>query len=116
MRICAVIDMAHRAFRLSCDGRFMNIRTDRGEPCLVENRKVENAAQPKRDELVRFGTALLFIVGIMLFDIVRTDKGIDGTLLVAAAMIGGYMAMNITANDVANNVGPAVGSNAITLT
>ena len=52
----------------------------------------------------------------MLFTIVRTDGGMDGTLLVAAAMIGGYMAMNIGANDVANNVGPAVGSHAITLT
>nr|WP_235930392.1 inorganic phosphate transporter [Sulfitobacter sediminilitoris] len=52
----------------------------------------------------------------MLFTIVRTDGGIDGILLVAAAMIGGYMAMNIGANDVANNVGPAVGSHAITLT
>jgi PiT family inorganic phosphate transporter len=31
-------------------------------------------------------------------------------------MIGGYMAMNIGANDVANNVGPAVGSRALTLT
>jgi len=30
-------------------------------------------------------------------------------MLIAAAMIGGYMAMNIGANDVANNVGPAVG-------
>ena len=58
----------------------------------------------------------MFIIGIMLFTIVRTDGGIDGILLVVAAMIGGYMAMNIGANDVANNVGPAVGSHAITLT
>src|SRR5690606_16880276 len=36
-------------------------------------------------------------------------------VLVMAAMIGGYMAMNIGANDVANNVGPAVGSRALTL-
>ncbi len=36
--------------------------------------------------------------------------------LVVAAMIGGYMALNIGANDVANNVGPAVGSKALTLT
>jgi PiT family inorganic phosphate transporter len=77
---------------------------------------IETAVQRNRDELFRFGTALLFIVGIMLFTIVRTDGGIDGILLVAAAMIGGYMAMNIGANDVANNVGPAVGSHAITLT
>lgn len=39
-----------------------------------------------------------------------------GYLLVVAAMIGGYMAINIAANDVANNVGPTVGSKAITLT
>ena len=36
-------------------------------------------------------------------------------VLLASAVIGGYMAMNIGANDVANNVGPAVGSKAITL-
>tara|TARA_B100000214_G_scaffold323484_2_gene259948 strand:- start:384 stop:1805 length:1422 start_codon:yes stop_codon:yes gene_type:complete len=36
-------------------------------------------------------------------------------LLMAAAVIGGYMAINIGANDVANNVGPAVGSGALSL-
>ena len=36
-------------------------------------------------------------------------------LLIFAALVGGYMAMNIGANDVANNVGPAVGSQALTL-
>jgi PiT family inorganic phosphate transporter len=51
----------------------------------------------------------------MLF--VEIQPAIEGsnTLLVAAAMIGGYMALNIGANDVANNVGPAVGSQALTL-
>ncbi|NNC38616.1 MAG: inorganic phosphate transporter [Hyphomonadaceae bacterium] len=43
-------------------------------------------------------------------------SGTNSTLLIIAAVIGGYMAMNIGANDVANNVGPAVGSKAITLT
>ena len=83
---------------------------------MLRTENIETAVQRNRDELFRFGTALIFIVGIMLFTIVRTDGGIDGTLLVVAAMIGGYMAMNIGANDVANNVGPAVGSQAITLT
>ena len=83
---------------------------------MLRINKIEEAAQLNRDELFRFGTALLFIVGIMLFTIVRTDGGIHGVLLVVAAMIGGYMAMNIGANDVANNVGPAVGSHAVTLT
>jgi PiT family inorganic phosphate transporter len=35
--------------------------------------------------------------------------------LAIAAVFGGYMAMNIGANDVANNVGPAVGSKALTM-
>ena len=36
-------------------------------------------------------------------------------LLIVAAVVGGYMAMNIGANDVANNMGPAVGSGAMTM-
>jgi PiT family inorganic phosphate transporter len=35
--------------------------------------------------------------------------------LMIAALFGAYMAMNIGANDVANNVGPAVGSGALTI-
>lgn len=41
----------------------------------------------------------------------------DGTLIVvAAAGFGAYMAINIGANDVANNMGPAVGARALTMT
>ena len=36
-------------------------------------------------------------------------------IIVVAGVIGMYMAMNIGANDVANNVGPAVGSGALTM-
>lgn len=36
-------------------------------------------------------------------------------MIVVAAILGGYMALNIGANDVANNVAPAVGSRALTL-
>jgi len=38
-----------------------------------------------------------------------------GGFLILAAAFGAYMAMNIGANDVANNVGPAVGSGALTI-
>ncbi|MGC9351401.1 MAG: inorganic phosphate transporter, partial [Sulfurovum sp.] len=38
-----------------------------------------------------------------------------GGFLVLAALFGAYMAMNIGANDVANNVGPAVGAGALTI-
>ena len=83
---------------------------------LPNVKRVEAAFLVNRGELFRFGTALLFIVVIMLYGITHSPGGTHGVLLVAAAMIGGYMALNIGANDVANNVGPAVGSQAITLT
>ncbi len=41
--------------------------------------------------------------------------GNNGLIIAAAAAIGAYMALNIGANDVANNVGPAVGANALTM-
>lgn len=76
---------------------------------------IEHATHKGRKEMFRFGTALLFIILIMLFT-ANLQTGIVSIELVIAAMIGGYMAINIGANDVANNVGPAVGSKALTLT
>lgn len=78
---------------------------------------IENATSKGRKEMFRFGTALLFIIMIILFTAnLQTGTGVVSIELVVAAMIGGYMALNIGANDVANNVGPAVGSKALTLT
>ncbi|MEJ2621059.1 MAG: inorganic phosphate transporter [Candidatus Thiodiazotropha sp.] len=76
--------------------------------------QIEHATWANRKELLRLGISMLFIVGVMLF-VGSTDAEVSHMLIVAA-MIGGYMAMNIGANDVANNVGPAVGSRAMTLT
>ena len=39
----------------------------------------------------------------------------DVFMLVCASAIGGYMALNIGANDVANNMGPAVGSKVLSI-
>ncbi len=60
--------------------------------------------------------ALVFIIGVMWYASVYASGIEHRTLLIIAAIFGGYMAMNIGANDVANNVGPAVGSGALTLT
>lgn len=76
--------------------------------------ELEKATKKGRVELFRIGIAVLFMVGVMLFAMMRSDVG-SSMFVVVAAMIGGYMAMNIGANDVANNVGPAVGSKALTL-
>ncbi len=77
--------------------------------------KLEKANNLIRPESFRMGVALLFIVGILIYTGAKAT-GVDSHLLIAAAVIGGYMAMNIGANDVANNVGPAVGSAALTMT
>jgi PiT family inorganic phosphate transporter len=78
--------------------------------------QIERATHSGRAELFRLGTALLFVVGVMLYSGMSVGQVTNSHMLVIAAMIGGYMAINIGANDVANNVGPAVGSKAITLT
>ncbi|MBD3821116.1 MAG: inorganic phosphate transporter, partial [Thiotrichales bacterium] len=79
--------------------------------------EIEDATLKSRREMFRLGTALLFIIFIMIFSAnLHVGSGSFSIELVVGAMIGGYMAMNIGANDVANNVGPAVGSKAVTLT
>lgn len=80
---------------------------------IKELQNIEDATRFGRRETFRFGTALLFIVVIMLWVSMQDAVSIE---LVAAAMIGGYMAINIGANDVANNVGPTVGSKALSMT
>ncbi len=77
--------------------------------------QIEQAAKPFRGEFMRLGVGSLFIITILLFTGGAYADLDGGYMLAAAAMIGGYMAMNIGANDVANNVGPAVGSRALTM-
>lgn len=81
-----------------------------------EFHEVELAAGRSRIEVGRIGTAVLFIVGVIIFTGTQFADVEQGYLLIAAAVIGAYMAMNIGANDVANNVGPAVGSFALSMT
>ena len=66
-------------------------------------------------ERYRVGISLLFLLGVWL-TVGSFSQGMPNSmLLMAAAVIGGYMAINIGANDVANNVGPAAGSGALSL-
>ncbi len=77
---------------------------------------IESATGLSRAEVGRLGTAILFIVAVMIYAGSKFAHIEQSYLLVAAAVIGAYMAINIGANDVANNVGPAVGSFALSLT
>ena len=74
---------------------------------------MESAGNRGRQEMFRLGSAVLFLVGVILYVAMR--GGQVSYSLVVASMIGAYMALNIGANDVANNVGPAVGSKALTM-
>ena len=58
----------------------------------------------------------VFAVAVAFYANSIIGQATHGGFLVLAAVFGAYMAMNIGANDVANNVGPAYGSGAITMT
>lgn len=75
--------------------------------------KIDNAVRFGRQDTIKLSIGLMFIMLIMVFVSLSNDS--SPTILIIAAMIGGYMALNIGANDVANNVGPTVGSGAVTL-
>lgn len=78
------------------------------------------AGQEHLRQMLRLAAAVAFLIGIGLYASFNAD-GLPGLstqglwFLIVAAAVGGYMAMNIGANDVANNMGPAVGSGAISL-
>ena len=66
-------------------------------------------------DFIRLGAALFFMVGVLVYSFMSTGSVPNNVFLTIAALFGAYMAMNIGANDVANNVGPAVGSKALTM-
>ena len=76
----------------------------------------KQALKKSASDFTRLGFALFFMIGVLTFSFVSNGGISNNMFLAVAALIGAYMAMNIGANDVANNVGPAVGSKALTLT
>ncbi len=80
-------------------------------------KKLEKEALKKSGpDFTKLGLALFFMIGVLTFSFLSNGGIPNNMFLAIAALIGAYMAMNIGANDVANNVGPAVGSKALTLT
>ena len=65
--------------------------------------------------LVGIGIAFVFIIVAGLASTLFFGGTSTSYVVIAAAAIGAYMAVNIGANDVANNMGPAVGANALTM-
>ncbi len=75
----------------------------------------KQAYKKSHGELTRIGMALLFMALALVYSFNLSGDAGNSLFLAIATMFGAYMAMNIGANDVANNVGPAVGSKALTM-
>jgi len=65
--------------------------------------------------VIAIGLAAIFLSIVWLATHTLTAGIENQAFIVAAGVIGGYMAMNIGANDVANNVGPAFGAKSLTM-
>ena len=77
--------------------------------------QLEQAVQYVSRPVVGVSIALGFITLAALAAALLFRDSEGSLIVVAAAALGAYMALNIGANDVANNVGPAVGANALTM-
>ncbi len=75
--------------------------------------RIEIAAAYTARPLVAFGLALAFLIFAAIEGMVFMGGTPGAMLILAAAVVSGYMALNIGANDAANNMGPAVGARAI---
>ncbi|MCW8963639.1 MAG: inorganic phosphate transporter [Gammaproteobacteria bacterium] len=77
---------------------------------------MEDAAESgSKGDFIKFGIVIVFMIVVLVLSYTSMGELPTNAFLVIAALFGAYMAMNIGANDVANNVGPAVGSKALTM-
>lgn len=72
------------------------------------------ATQDNARRLAAPGLALLFLIAALIWAYSMAG-GPQSYFVVIATVIAAYMALNIGANDVANNMGPAVGARALTM-
>ncbi len=72
--------------------------------------------EPVRHSLRHLVAGLLVLVGTAAYVTTQVIGLPYALVVVIAGVVGSYMALNIGANDVANNIGPAVGSGALTMT
>jgi len=90
-----------------------------GRPTLDRDVKRVSGHAPPRLHPARLpatiGIALAFLLAAAVWTGFIVTDGPNSYLIVLAAAMAGYMALNVGANDVANNMGPAVGAKALTM-
>jgi len=77
--------------------------------------RIEAATQDVSRSLAKPGLLILFLIGAVTVASLQVSTPALGYFVIIAAVIAAYMALNIGANDVANNMGPAVGSRVLTM-
>ncbi len=75
----------------------------------------KKAVEISQADFLRLGIAFTFLSMVLWYAFSIDSGAVNHGFLAVAALFGAYMALNIGANDVANNVGPAVGSKALTM-
>jgi PiT family inorganic phosphate transporter len=76
---------------------------------------MEKVTAKQTSGITKLAIAFVFIAIVFVWTSLTHSEVPNNEFLIIGAVFGAYMAMNIGANDVANNVGPAVGSKALTL-
>ena len=82
---------------------------------ITTNNQPINIKKPVLTGFYKLSIGILFLMLVALYTFFDKGSTPQLTLLIFATVVGGYMAINIGANDVANNMGPAVGSKTLTL-
>ncbi len=82
---------------------------------LKKVERLEEATRTVSRAWPSLGIAVLFLAVAGILAGLQVGAAQSTIIVIAAAVIGGYMALTIGANDVANNVGPAVGARALTM-
>jgi PiT family inorganic phosphate transporter len=82
---------------------------------LARFSNLELATQYVSRPMVGPGISILFVVLAGIMALLFLGQTNNTMIVVIAACLGAYMALNIGANDVANNMGPAVGANALSM-
>ena len=82
---------------------------------LAKISTIEEASRYLTRGFAIHGAALIFLILMAAMAGTFATGRADVVLVVCAAAVAGYMAMNIGANDVTNNIGAAVGARAMTM-
>jgi len=77
--------------------------------------EMEKVTKKSMGGYTKVSISFIFIAIVFIWVSFTHSEVANNQFLIIGAVFGAYMAMNIGANDVANNVGPAVGSKALTM-